>query len=99
MYFIGSNNSREVSQETVENYINGNHRVSSVFGLAKGNYFWAKDITFESSVQAQGFIKSYESKGFKVHHNIEMGKAEVEEKVDLVEEVKRKGTGRSRRKE
>jgi hypothetical protein len=113
MFFIGDNNGQEVSNEVVNAYINRIHRADSIFGLAKGNYFWAKDIKFESEGIAKEYIKNYESRGFKVYHNIsiedkplatdsqvnEEGAEMLDKEVKPIEEVKRKGANRSRRKE
>ncbi|MBF7097588.1 hypothetical protein [Alkalibacter mobilis] len=113
MFFIGDNNSREVGQETVDDYINSVHRPSSIYGLAKGNMFWAKDITFGSPEVAWSYIKAFETKGFKVYHNIsiedellvsdvqvsEVESEAIDEEVKSVEKVERKRTSRSRRKE
>jgi len=125
MFFVGENNGKEVDKKTLDNYINSQHRVDSVFGLSKGSYFWGKDMVFNSPLTANNFIKSYEDRGFKVYHNIPIivkGKVETTDvelesqslpdvedtlrefvptvkEVNPVEEVKRKGTGRGRRKE
>ncbi|HAE61121.1 MAG TPA: hypothetical protein DCG38_02115 [Eubacteriaceae bacterium] len=110
MFFIGDNNGQEVSNEVVDAYINKLHRSDSIFGLAKGNYFWAKDIKFESEGIAKEYIKNYESRGFKVYHNISIADTKlvaneeiesevIDKEVKLIEEVKRKGANRSRRKE
>src|SRR5690554_5361691 len=98
MFFIGDNNAREASKDIIDNYINGTHRPSSIYGLTKGDLFWAKDMTFDSPETALSYIKEYESKGFKVYHNIEMEKQTVE-KVHPVEKDERKRSSRSRRKE
>lgn len=125
MFFVGDNNGKEVNNKTLDDYINGQHRADSVYGLAKGSYFWGKDMVFDSLITANSFIKSYENRGFKVYHNISIivkGKVEttdvevefqilpdledtlrefvpIVKEVNPVEEVKRKGTGRGRRKE
>ena len=116
MFFVGSNNGNEVSDETIQKYLESDHRVNSVYGLSKNSFFWGKDITFNSKEAAVRYIKDYEVKGFKVYHNIsipegvediaekvkseaEASTIDVEEEVKPVEEVKRKRTGRGRRKE
>jgi hypothetical protein len=113
MFFVGSNNGNEVSEGTIKKYLESEHRTNSVYGLSKKGFFWGKDTTFNSKEAAEMYIKGYESKGFKVHHNISIpegvaGKIEkeaeastidIEEEVKPVEEVRRKGTGRGRRKE
>lgn len=70
MFFVGDNNGKEVDSKTLDNYVNSQHKIDSVFGLAKGSYFWCKDIVFDSPITANNFIKSYEDRGFKVYHNI-----------------------------
>jgi len=116
MFFVGSNNGNEVSDGTIQMYLESDHRASSVYGLSKKEFFWGKDITFNSQEAAEKYIKDYEVKGFKVYHNIlipegvedvavkietitEASTIDAEEEVNPVEEVKRKGTGRGRRKE
>lgn len=116
MFFVGSNNGNEVSNGIIQKYLESDHRVNSVYGLSKKDFFWGKDITFNSQEAAEKYIKDYEAKGFKVFHNIPISEGvedvpdksetvteaytlNIEEEVKPVEEVKRKGTGRGRRKE
>lgn len=84
MFFVGDNNGKEVDNKTLDDYINGQHRSDSIFGLAKGSYFWGKDMVFDSPITANNFIKSYEDRGFKVYHNMPIvvkGKVETTEAV------------------
>ena len=112
MFFVGSNNGNEVSDGTIQKYLESGHRTNSVYGLSKKEFFWGKDITFNSQEAAEKYIKDYEAKGFKVYHNIlikdvpdkseivtEASTLNIDEEVKPVEEVKRKRTGRGRRKE
>jgi len=116
MFFVGSNNGNEVSDGTIQKYLESDHRVNSVYGLSKKDFFWGKDIAFNSQEAAEKYIKLYEAKGFKVYHNIlipegvedvpdkseteaDYSTIDIDEEVKPVEEVKRKRTGRGRRKE